>query len=87
MNRNEADTRAELISPSLGMVPLAESQRIEFKRQITDGFEKEVVSFLNAKDGGIIYIGINDQGKAIALENIEQLQLKIKDRLKHNISP
>ena len=66
---------------------LAESQRIEFKRQLTEGFEKEVVAFLNANDGGLIYIGINDQGKAVALENIDQLQLKIKDRLKHNISP
>ena len=40
--------------------PLAESQRIEFKRQLSDGLEKEVVAFLNSHDGGLIYIGIDD---------------------------
>ena len=37
--------------------PLVEGQRVEFKRQLTDGLEKEVVAFLNAHDGGMIYIG------------------------------
>jgi predicted HTH transcriptional regulator len=66
---------------------LIESQRVEFKRQLTDGLEKEVVAFLNAKDGGLIYIGMDDQGEVVTLVDIDQLQLKIKDRIKHNISP
>lgn len=37
--------------------PLVEGQRVEFKRQLTDGLEKEVAAFLNAHDGGLIYIG------------------------------
>lgn len=64
-----------------------EGQRVEFKRQLTDGLEKEVVAFLNAHDGGLIYIGIDDAGQALNLDKLDQLQLQIKDRIKQNISP
>lgn len=33
---------------------MTESHRTEFKRQLTDTLEKEVVAFLNAKQGGEI---------------------------------
>jgi len=36
---------------------MKETDRIEFKEQLTPELEKEVVSFLNAK-GGHIYIGV-----------------------------
>ncbi|PJE56354.1 RNA-binding domain-containing protein [Marinomonas sp. BSi20584] len=67
--------------------PLVEGQRVEFKRQLTDGLEKEVVAFLNAHDGGLIYIGIDDDGQGLNLNKLDQLQLQIKDRIKQNISP
>ena len=37
---------------------MTESNRIEFKRELTDelDLEKEVIAFLNYKEGGIIYI-------------------------------
>jgi ATP-dependent DNA helicase RecG len=37
---------------------MPESNRIEYKRELTDSLEKEVVAFLNGKDGGVIHIGI-----------------------------
>ncbi len=49
--------------------------------------EEEVVAFLNYKDGGIIYIGIGKNGKAVGLDDIDDVQLKIKDRIKNNILP
>jgi len=64
---------------------MTENSRIEFKSKLTDDLEKEVVAFLNA-EGGVVYIG-RDETKAYKLNNIDELQLKIKDRLKHNISP
>jgi len=64
---------------------MTENSRVEFKSKLTDELEKEVVAFLNA-DGGVIYIG-RDETKAYKLNNIDEIQLKIKDRLKHNISP
>jgi len=66
---------------------MIESNRIEYKQKLTDGLEKEIVAFLNYKDGGIVYIGIDTFGKSIGVENCDELQLKIKDRLKNNIVP
>ena len=39
---------------------MIESNRIEFKRELTKelDIEREVVAFLNYREGGIIYIGI-----------------------------
>jgi ATP-dependent DNA helicase RecG len=64
-----------------------ESSRIEYKRELTDKLEREVVAFLNYREGGIIYIGISDDGSAYGVPDIDKLQLKIKDRLKNNILP
>ena len=66
---------------------MKESIQIEFKRILDNSLEKEVVAFLNSKTGGDIYIGINDEGKAIGVENANQLQLAITDRIKNNIQP
>jgi predicted HTH transcriptional regulator len=65
-----------------------ESNRIELKRELTDTLEKEVIAFLNYRDGGVIYIGIDDKTqKVIGVTDADALQLKIKDRIKNNISP
>ena len=39
---------------------MKESNRIELKRKPTDSLEKEVVAFLNYREGGYIYIGVDD---------------------------
>jgi predicted HTH transcriptional regulator len=64
-----------------------EDQHLEFKRELTDKLEKEVVAFLNSRDGGVILLGVDDSGKVLGLEDVDGLQLQIKDRLKHNIMP
>ena len=66
---------------------VSESNRIEYKKSLTDNFEKEVVAFLNYHEGGVIYIGIDDAKHVIGVNDSDALQLKIKDKLKHNISP
>lgn len=66
---------------------MTETNRIELKQQLTDSLEKEVIAFLNYKEGGVIYIGINKQGEAVGVPDSDGDQLKIKDRLKHNIAP
>lgn len=63
-----------------------ETSNVEFKRELNDKFEKEVVSFLNAK-GGHIFIGINDDGSTYGVENIDELQLAIKNMIKDRIDP
>ena len=66
---------------------MTESQRIEYKRELTDSLEKEAVAFLNAREGGVIWIGIDDSGTVTGVDHCDQTQLKIKDRLKNNIQP
>ncbi|MDQ1243690.1 MAG: hypothetical protein QG565_30 [Campylobacterota bacterium] len=68
-------------------IDLTESHRIELKQHLTDSLEKEVVAFLNYHEGGVIYIGVDAHGKVLGCEDVDDIQLKIKDRLKHNISP
>lgn len=64
-----------------------ESNRIEFKRELTDGLEKEVVAFLNYHDGGVIFLGIDKDGTVYGVPDCDAVQLAIKDRLKNNIQP
>lgn len=66
---------------------MIETNRIELKQELTDDLEKEVVAFLNYHEGGVIYIGIDKKGKAIGVKDTDGDMLKIKDRLKTNISP
>ena len=37
---------------------LRESNRIELKADLNDKLEKEIVAFLNNREGGILYIGV-----------------------------
>ena len=68
---------------------MIESNRIEFKRELTKelDIEKEVVAFLNYKEGGIIYIGVDNNGNVIGVKDIDGDILKIKDRIRNGISP
>ena len=64
-----------------------ETNRIEYKQQLTDDLEKEAIAFLNYHEGGIIYIGIHKSGTVLGVSDIDGDMLKIKDRLKNNIMP
>lgn len=64
-----------------------ESNRIEFKATLNDKMEKEIVAFLNNREGGVLYIGIDDDGRPVVNPDIDSMQLKIADRIKDNILP
>ncbi|WP_282636503.1 Fic family protein [Sphingobacterium thalpophilum] len=68
---------------------MPETNRIEYKRKLhTDvDIEKEVIAFLNYYGGGVIYIGIDKTGKVVGVADADGDALKIKDRIKNNISP
>ena len=68
---------------------MSETTRIEYKEILTKelDIEKEVIAFLNYKEGGYIYIGIDKNGKAIGVDDVDNCMLKLKDRIKNNISP
>ena len=64
-----------------------ETNRFENKEQLNEDFEQEVIAFLNYKEGGIIYVGINKNGQVVGVQDVDLTQLKIKDRIKNNIQP
>jgi predicted HTH transcriptional regulator len=66
---------------------LNETNRIEYKSELNDKFEREVVGFLNYHEGGIIYIGISEDGTIKGVSDTDKIQLKIVDRIKDKISP
>ena len=66
---------------------LIENNRTEFKQDLNDKLEKGVVAFLNNREGGVLYIGVDDNGKAIGVTDLDDTQLKIADRIKNNILP
>ena len=68
---------------------MSETNRIEYKQELTPelDIEKEVIAFLNYKEGGYIYIGIDKDGDVIGVDDADDCMLKLKDRIKHNISP
>ena len=62
-----------------------ETNRIENKEQLNEDFEQEVIAFLNYREGGTIYIGIKKDGQVVGIDNVDTIQLQIKDRIKNNI--
>jgi ATP-dependent DNA helicase RecG len=66
---------------------IIEDSRTELKEKLNDKFEREIISFLNSGEGGTIYIGISDSGLLVGVENPDEQQLEIKDRIKNNILP
>ena len=66
---------------------LQENNRTEFKAELNDKLEKEVVAFLNNREGGVLYIGLDDDGKPVGVPDLDGTQLKIADRIKNNILP
>lgn len=61
---------------------LQESNKVEFKVELNDKMEKEVVAFLNNHEGGILYIGISDEGYPVENSDMDGMQLRIADRIK-----
>ena len=49
-------------------------------------FIKEVVAFLNTRNG-IIYIGVDDKGNVIGVENVDKTMREIRDIIRDQILP
>lgn len=63
-----------------------ETERVELKRILNDTLPKEMVAFLNSFDG-VIYIGVEDDGTVIGVNNLNETQKQIADIITTQISP
>lgn len=63
-----------------------ETEKTELKKILNDTLQKEIVSFLNSLDG-TIYIGVDDDGSIIGIDNIDSIHKRIADIITTQILP
>lgn len=63
-----------------------ETENLEFKSGFTEEIYKEVIAFANT-DGGILYIGIDNDGKAVGLNNVDDEYTRITNGIRDAILP
>ena len=63
-----------------------ETENIEFKSQFTEDIYREVIAFANT-DGGIIYVGIDDDGNVIGLKDVDDEYARITNGIRDAIMP
>lgn len=65
---------------------MKESKTLEYKAEITNTFLKTVSAYANYNSGSIIF-GIDDNGRAVSIDNPEQACLNIENRINDSIVP
>lgn len=63
-----------------------ESETVELKSIVTSDICKEVIAFANS-GGGTLYIGVDDTGRVIGVENTDKVILQINNMVRDNIKP
>ena len=63
-----------------------ESERTEYKSQFVDDIYKEVIAFANT-DSGVLYIGIDDQGNAVGIDNVDETYTRLTNGIRDAIAP
>ena len=63
-----------------------ETENIEFKSQFTEEIYKEVIAFANT-DGGIVYVGIDNDGNAVGLTDVDTEYTRITNGIRDAIMP
>ncbi len=63
-----------------------ESENTEYKCTITEGIYKSVIAFANTS-GGVIYVGYDDNGEAIGLDDVDNVYTQITNAIRDGISP
>lgn len=63
-----------------------ESELIELKSEVVSDICKEVIAFANTK-GGTMYVGVQDDGHVIGVENADRVTLQINNMVRDSIKP
>lgn len=68
------------------MYEFKETEKIELKRELNESIKKELIAFANTY-GGEIYIGVDDYGKIIGLDNAKQDLESVSNIIRDSIKP
>lgn len=63
-----------------------ETENVEFKLRLTDEIYKEVIAFANT-DGGVIYVGIDNDGNAVGIDKVDENYTRITNGIRDAILP
>ena len=65
---------------------MLEDKNTEFKREYVEDIKKTLVAFANT-DGGNLYIGIDDDGNTVEVNNIDGVMLQVSNVIRDAIKP
>ena len=63
-----------------------ESELVELKSEVVSDICKEVIAFANTK-GGTMYVGVQDDGHILGVENADRVTLQINNMVRDSIKP
>ena len=63
-----------------------ESSSVELKSIVNDDFKKEVIAFANT-NGGEIYVGVDDNGVVVGVDNVDKVMEQIGAIIRNGIKP
>ena len=62
-----------------------ESQIVEYKQNWRNEYLKVVSAFANSSSGGVLYVGLDDQGKPFGLKNVNKLLEDIPNIIRNKL--
>lgn len=65
---------------------IQEGERVEFKREMNSSAVKTIVAFANT-GGGTLFVGVEDDGKPIGIDDIDAELLRITSMLRDSVRP
>ena len=63
-----------------------ENESTEYKSAAADSIYKSVIAFANT-NGGIIYVGYDDDGNAVGIDDVDNVYTQITNTVRDSISP
>ncbi len=73
------------VTKFISILQEGETQRIEFKSSVQKELAHDICAFLNS-DGGVILIGVNDEGNVVGVDNINK-EKQILSNIMNSINP
>lgn len=65
---------------------ITEGATLELKREYSEEIKKTVVAFANTA-GGVIYLGVNDDGTVRGIEKVDDELLRVSNAVRNSIKP
>lgn len=65
---------------------IAENKTTEFKREYIEDIKNTIIAFANC-DGGTLYIGVNDDGTACGVDDVDGTMLRVTNAIRDAVRP